>query len=523
MDPALRDRVLEWDKVTHDYDETVDAVIVGTGCGGAVMAKELARAGKSVLMLERGGLFLMDRGDFDQREDDMTARIDGGRGADNTEDGQLMLAYGHCVGGASVHYWADTWRTPKDRCDLWASKYGVEGHSYEELVPHFEKIERDLNVHPAEDERLNKMNRLFETGSRKLGYQVERVLQARKNCIGSGYCMQGCAYDAKQSQLVTHIPQALAAGARIFADCEVDAVELENGRAVGLRARFLDRRSNRPSGRRLRVRARVIIVAAGGYNSAPLLLRSKIPNPSGQLGKNLQVNPCAQTFALFDEDIVLWRGLPAGVGIMTERLARYDGSAEYLGGGYLLHPNQLPPAGLAVLLPGFGRSHRALMENAHRIGSCIAWIDDVGSGEVVLDGDDTPIYRYRLTKHDYLILRDAIYHQARILLAAGAKEVILPDPRATRIRDEKELSKVADIAIGPGQTLFPAPHPAGMCRMGRDPATSVVDSGGQVHAVKNLYVCDPSAFPTAVSVDPSETIMAWSYVAAAKLLQSWPS
>ena len=127
------------------------------------MAKELARAGKSVLMLERGGLFLMDRGDFDQREDDMTARIDGGRGADNSDDNQLMLAYGHCVGGASVHYWADTWRTPKDRCDLWASKFGVEGHSYDELVPHFERIERDLNVHPAEDERLNRMNRLFES------------------------------------------------------------------------------------------------------------------------------------------------------------------------------------------------------------------------------------------------------------------------------------------------------------------------------------------------------------------------
>ena len=62
-----------------------------------------------------------------------------------------------------------------------------------------------------------------------------------------------------------------------------------------------------------------------------------------------------------------------------------------------------------------------------------------------------------------------------------------------------------------------------MCRMGKDPATSVVDSDAQVHAVKNLYVCDPSAFPTAVSVDPSETIMAWSYVAAARLLGNWPS
>jgi choline dehydrogenase-like flavoprotein len=208
---------------------------------------------------------------------------------------------------------------------------------------------------------------------------------------------------------------------------------------------------------------------------------------------------------------------------MTERLARRDAAGKYLGGGYLVHPNQLQPAGLAVLLPGFGHSHRALMENAHRIGSAICWIDDVGSGEVTLDEEGAPSYRYRLSADDQLILRDAIRVQARILLAAGAREVILPDPAGTRVRDERELAKVNDIAIGPGDVLFPAPHPAGMCRMGRDPATSVVDCGGQVHAVRNLYVCDPSAFPTAVSVDPSETIMAWSYVAAARLLSSWPS
>src|SRR5512139_689325 len=102
--------------------EQVDAVIVGTGCGGAVMAKELAAAGKSVLMLERGGLYTPERGDFDQREDDMFARIDGGRGLHVTENTQVALTYGRNVGGASVHYWAETLRTPKDRLELWASK-----------------------------------------------------------------------------------------------------------------------------------------------------------------------------------------------------------------------------------------------------------------------------------------------------------------------------------------------------------------------------------------------------------------
>jgi choline dehydrogenase-like flavoprotein len=521
MDKALQDRVLEHGAVSHDYDETVDACIVGTGCGGAVVAKELARAGKSVLMLERGGFYLMDRGDFDQREDDSFSRIDGGRGLDTSKNGQLALTYGHNVGGASVHYWADTWRTPRDRCELWAREHGVEGHAFEELLPFFERIEKDLNVHPAEDERLNQMNRLFDVGANKAGYATERVMQARKGCLGSGYCAQGCAYDAKQSQLVTHIPLALAAGARIFADCQVDAILVENGAAVGVAARFLDRRTNRPSGHALRVRAKIVVVAAGGFNTAPLLLRSKIPDPSGQLGRNLQVNPCVQTFALFDTDVVMWRNIPAGTGVLDFRLARTDGG-RYLEGGYLLHPNQLQPATLAALLPGFGKSHRALMDRAHQIGSCISWLDDTSTGSVSLDDEQNPVFDYELGARDQLAARDAMKKQSRILLAAGAKEVILPDPKGTRIRDESELAKIDGIDIRPGAAMFPAPHPAGMCRMGKDPSRSVVASSHEVHAVRRLYVCDPSAFPTAVSVDPSETIMAWSYVAAKGMLERWP-
>ncbi|MBI3185354.1 MAG: GMC family oxidoreductase [Myxococcales bacterium] len=520
MDDALKERVLEYDRASRDYEETVDACVIGTGCGGAVVAKELARAGKSVLMLERGGFYLMDHGDFDQREDDMMARIDGGRGLHSSSDGQLALTYGNCVGGASVHYWADTWRTPKDRCEKWEREFGVEGHSYEELVPFFEQVERDLNVHAAEDIRLNRMNQLFDLGAKKAGYHTERVLQARKNCIGSGYCAQGCAYDAKQSQLVTHLPVALAAGARIFADCEAEQILIEGGRAIGVAARFIDRRTCKPSGRRARVRSKVVVVAAGGFNTAPLLMRSRMPDPSGQLGKNLMVNPVAQAFALFDEDIVMWRNIPAGTGVMDFRLARMDGG-RYVEGGYLLHPTQLAPATLAALLPSFGKDHRALMERAHQIGGCIAWVDDVATGRATLDEEGHPVWHWEMAEQDELTIRDSLKKQATILLHGGAKEVIVPDAKGTRIRDLEELASIDRVDLG--TMMFAAPHPSGMCRMGKDPSRSVVSCTGEAHSVKGLFVCDPSAFPTAVSVDPSETIMAFSYVAARHLLGEWES
>jgi choline dehydrogenase-like flavoprotein len=519
MDPALRDRVLEYTDTTHDYDEQVDVVVIGTGCGGAVVARVLAEAGWSVLMLERGGLALAERGDFDQREDDMLAKIDGGRGLDTTDDGLVALTYGNAVGGASLHYWADTYRTPKDRCELWASRYGVQHRSYDELVPWFDKIERDLNVHDAPDQARNKMNALFVKGMDALGLPVERVPQARKNCVGSGYCMQGCAYDAKQSQLVTNLPAALAAGARIFADCRVDGIVVEDGRATGVAASFLDRRTNAPSGRTLRVRSkRAVVVAAGGFNTAPLLMKSGVPDPSGLLGEHLQMNPGFRTLGLFDEDVVMWRGIPAAVGSLDFRLARFDGD-RYLGGGYQLYPDQLPPATLAALLPGFGKEHRAIMANAHRVGSVTSWTDEVGSGWVKPGADGRPVWHMPIAGVDDAMHRDAMKLHARILLAAGAREVLIPDRRGTRIRGVDEIdAQVAAVDLRPGSLIFAAPHPAGACRMGGRPEDSVVSSDGELWAVRGLFVADPSAFPTVVSVDPSETIMAWSYVTATRLL-----
>ena len=522
MDEVAKGRIVEWRQVTKSLREEVDAVVVGTGCGGAVMAKELAKAGKSVLMLDRGGLYLIERGDFDQREDDMLARIDGGRGLHGTSNTNFALTYGNNVGGASVHYWADTLRTPEDRLLKWEREYGVEGHNWGELLPYYERIEKDLNVHPATDERLNTMNRLFEEGAKKAGYSTYRVPQARKGCLGSGYCMQGCSFDAKQSQLVTYVPEALRAGARLYADCEVDRVLHEGGRATGVLARFVDRRTLRPTGHTLEVRAKVTVVAAGGFNTAPLLLRSQVPNPSGQLGRNLMSNPCPQLLGLFDRDVVMWRNIPAGVGNEQFRLHRFE-NGKYVEGGYLLYPNQLPPAMLSIFVPGFGRRHQQLMDRAHQVGSAIAWIDDTEGGHVTLDGDGNPVWHHALRGLDLLTVRDALKKQATVLFHAGATEVLVPDAVGTRLRGLDELPKLEAVNLGPGSMVFAVPHPAGMARMGKDPAKSVVGADNQVHAVKDLYVCDPSVFPTAPSVDPSETIMAFSYLAARRLLERWPA
>ena len=520
--------IIEGKEIKHDMREVADVLVIGTGMGGATMAMRLAEAGKRVVVLERGGYYtgLVDpldptkpgRGELDQREDDMFARIDGGRGLTSTEDFGAALTFGNCVGGATVHYWADSYRTPRDRLELWEREYGVEGHSEDELRPHFETLERDLSIHAATEEYLNGCNLIFREGVRALGWHGEPVPQARAGCLKTGFCMQGCAYNAKQSMLVTYVPRAVRAGAKVFADCRVDRITSENGRATGAVATVMDRDANRATGVRVTVTAGVTVLAAGGFGSAPILMRSQLCGSSGQLGKNLHANANAMCFGLFDRDVFMWRNIPAGFGCDEWRLARKR-NGRYVEGGYLLMPNQLGPATLSVMLPGFGADHRRLMERLPQIASTTAWIDDVESGDITLGRDGGARYRLPLVGQNALELRDAMKKGAQVLFAAGAREVFLGDAVGTRIRGEDELHVIDRVEIGPGAMMFPVPHPAGACRMGRDPATSVVKSTGETHDVANLYVADPSVFPTAVSVDPSETIGAFSHRLADGLLE----
>ncbi|MBU6443676.1 MAG: GMC family oxidoreductase [Alphaproteobacteria bacterium] len=510
--------IVESRQVSRDLSDETDVVVIGSGCGGATVAKKLAEAGKRVIVLERGGYFTAGRGDLDQRSDNMLARIDGARGLGTSRNTEIAMMYGNCVGGASVHYWADSWRLPKDRNDLYL-RAGLEGHAPEVLAPIFDEIEKDLNVHPAQPEYFNRMNQLFDLGAKKLGWNTETVRQARKDCRKSGHCYQGCAYDAKQSQLVTHIPAALAAGARLYADCQVDGISRDGqGKANGVAASFIDRATGKPSGHKLTVKARYVVLAAGGYSSAVVWLKSGLPNGSGQVGRNLFLNPCPYLYALYDEPVVMWENIPTATGAMDFRLARYD-NGRYVEGGYLLHPNQLQAEFVAATLPGFGEEHRALMNRLPNIGSAVSWIDDENPGQITLSRDGDPLYDYRLRGVDILKVRDAMKKQALLLFASGAREVIVPDMAGTRLRDPKDIPVLDKIDITGGAILFGGPHPAGALRMGKDPALSVIAPSHEAHEVPNLFVADPSVFPRPPSVDPSLTIMAFSVVAARNLLQ----
>lgn len=505
--------VVEGDAWRADATERCDVLVIGSGCGGATTALALAERGRDVIVVERGGYYTAR--DFDQREANMLAKIDGARGLDTSDDGAVALTYGNNVGGASVHYWADSYRTPPDRLALWEQQFGLTGHDLATLTPHFERIERDLNVHPADDAHVNRINELVRDAARSLGWSVERVPQARAGCVMSGHCMQGCSYDAKQSQLVTHLPRAMALGARVFADLDATRLHWRGPTVEAVVALVLDRATGRPRGPVVRIEPKAVVVAAGGYGTPRLLLRQGLKDGLPALGEHVFVNPCPMSHARFDEDIVQWRNIPAAWGIGEFRLARFDAAGAYTEGGYLLMPNQLHPATLAAVLPQVGAEHRRWMRDLARIGGAIAWIDDDERGRMTLESGGRTRLSVQLRGGNALRIRDAWRKQAQLLFAAGATELAFGDLAATVIHGPSEIdAAVAGLSLAPARNVLAAPHPGGGARMGTDVGDSVVGMDHRVHGTDNLYIADPSVFPSPPSVDPSLTIMAFAYVAA---------
>lgn len=511
-------RIVQGDALAKTQTVQADVCIIGSGCGGATVAKQLAGAGRSVVILERGGYYT--EADFDQDELNMNGKLSCNRSLKSSADGGTLLLSGNNVGGASVHYWADTYRTPDDRLAHWAQRYGITGHGLAELTPAWDELDGVLNVHRADEEHHNRMNQLLRAGADKLGWAGNAVPQARRGCIKSGHCMQGCLYGAKQSQLVTHIPQAITLGAHLYSDVQAHTLERQAGKINRLQCHVIDRATNRPSGKQLTVEAAQFVVAAGGYYSAPFLIANGLQSELPTLGQHFGMNPTAWAFGLYDEDIVLWRNIPAAYGVEEFRLARFDASNRYTEGGYLLMANQVQPGSLAGTMPLLGDEMGEWMGQARRIGSTIVWLDDYEEelGSIGAGNDGSPQVQYPYGPVTQAMLRDALKKQVTLLFATGARKVLLGSGKRVMLERPDDLSIIDQLAIRAGGLFMAAPHPFGGCRMGANPKTSVVGMDHRVHGYANLFVADPSVFPTGPSVDPSFTIMAFSYVAANHIL-----
>ncbi|CAG0999694.1 cholesterol oxidase [Myxococcaceae bacterium] len=484
-----------------DLVERADVCVIGSGGGGAVVAALLAEAGLDVVVLEQGH-FWTSR-DFDQRENEMMPRLFEEAGMRLTSDGSITILQGRNVGGSTVHNLCYAFRAPTPILDLWRRDHGLDSISEASLKASFDRVEKSLKVKPIREDEVNELNRRIRSGAEKLGYSGFVTKHNREGCVRSGYCILGCSYDAKQSMLVTYVPRAEAAGARIYANARAERIETLAGRAAGVSGRVVDH-SGRPLGH-VSVRAPVVVLAAGAINSPDLWLRSDLPNTSRQAGRNLHLHPSVMVAGFFGEPIDAYRGIP-----QSYYVDEFIDLAKDPHSGYVLMPIVGFPVLTASSLPGFGKRHSRWMRDYARLGGLLVLLHDRSAGSVAPgSAPGRPAISYTLEPGDATLLADGLARSAEVLFAGGAERCLVPFvPDGLEIGPDDDLSVVTGRGVSQGGILIASTHPQSTLRMGGDPASSVVNDFGESHEVPGLFVADMSVFPTSLGAPPQITTAA---------------
>jgi choline dehydrogenase-like flavoprotein len=304
------------------------------------------------------------------------------------------------------------------------------------------------------------------------------------------------------------LPEAAAAGARVLADCRAERVVVARGRAVAVEARVVAGGGRR--GPTVTVRAGAVCLAGSAVGSAALALASGLPDPSRRVGRGLRLHPGAAVAGIFDEIIEGWIGIPQSWEC-TEKL-RFDDDAG--DDRVWIVPAFAHPIGLAAALPGFGAPHMRLMRLYPRLAIVAAMLHDRSEGRVTVDGT-RPIVDYALDAADARALGKGMAACAEILLAAGARQVMVPFADPLLITRPDELPQIVARGYRPLDPLLTAVHPMGTLALGR-----VVDERGRWRGVERLWVADGSLFPTSLGAPPQLSIYAAARQVAGHIVES---
>ena len=502
--------------------EVVDAVVVGTGAGGAPLMARLSAAGLSVVALEAGRHWSPAE-DFatDELEQNKLFWMDErlSAGGDPLAFGKNNSGIG--VGGSTLHYTAYTPRAQPDDFRI-RTDFGVGADwpvGYQELAPYYDALERFLGVsgpafypwgaargpYPLHPLPLNAAAQLMERGCESLGIRTSPAANAalsgsyyqdgvgwRPACTNRGFCQAGCSTGAKASMDVTFVPLAIGSGGEVRPECFVTGFERDQAGAItgvtyvheGVEARQL---------------CRHVFLCAGAIESPRLLLIHGLANASGQVGRNFIAHTGMQVWGRFEESVRPYKGIPGGlISEDTHRPADAD-----FAGGYLLQSIGVMPltyAGQVARGRGlWGEELRGHMRGYNHIaginilGDCLPYDGNelLLSDEADARGLPKPLIRFtngenerRMTAHAEKVMR-------QVWAAAGAAEIWAFDRSA---------------------------HTIGTCRMGTSAEEAVVDADCRSFDVPNLSICDNSVFPSALAANPALTIMAVSLRTADRFL-----
>jgi len=511
-DPIVEGLASGW-KVTRgsllDRDAAIDAdvVIVGTGAGGGVTADVLSAAGLDVVMIEEGAL--RSTRDFRMLEAEAYPQLYQESAARKTHDKAITILQGRCVGGSTTVNWTSSFRTPEPTLQFWGERFGLRELSADAMRPWFERMEAALGVAPWAV-APNANNDLLRIGAEKLGIRTGIIRRNVRDCWNLGYCGMGCPTNAKQSMLVTTIPAALSRGARLLAEVRVDRLQLRDGRVAAVEALAIDASGVRPTGRRVVIRAKHVVLAAGAIGSPAILIRSAAPDPHRRLGARTFLHPTVISAALMPGQVDGYAGAPQTVySDHFLETAPIDGAI-----GFKLEAPPLHPVLFGMTLQGFGKFHAELMGSFTHAHAQLALLRDgfhpgSAGGNVAVRGDGSPVLAYALTPAIWDAVRRALLAMAEIQFAAGARRVYPVHEAVTGYATLREAREgIAALPLQPLATRVVSAHVMGGCGMAAAPRQGVVDARGRHFQIANLSVHDGSVFPTSIGANPQMSIYA---------------
>ncbi|CAG1017767.1 putative GMC-type oxidoreductase [Burkholderiaceae bacterium] len=482
-----------------------DVAIVGTGAGAGITAEVLTKAGLDVVMIEEGPL--KTSSDFHQRESEAYPSLYQESAARKTADKAITILQGRCVGGSTTVNWTSSFRTPPATLRFWRERFGLVDMSEAALAPWFEQAERRLNVAPWLTPP-NENNDLLRRGAEKLGIRAAAINRNVLGCWNLGSCGMGCPTNAKQSMLVTTIPAALDAGARLLTETQARNFDLANGRVSALNCVAVRRNGEPASAQITRVVAKHYVVAGGAINSPALLMRSRLPDPHGLLGRRTFLHPVVISSATFDQPVKGWDGAPQTIYsdhfLDTQEI---DGPI-----GYKLEAPPIHPVIFSTTLAGYGQQQADALKafpNTHSLLSLMrdGFHEQSPGGSVKLRDDGSPVLDYPLNAFLMDGARRSFLSMAEIQFAAGARSVTpVHELAASYTSWAQAREAINGLPMKPLLTRVVSAHVMGGCAMAGNERQGVVRADGTHWQVENLSVHDGSLFPTSIGANPQLSI-----------------
>ena len=476
-----------------------DVLVIGSGPAGAVVAKELAEAGRNVVLMEEGPPF--GKKDFIQEPGEAMQRIlrEGGTRASR---GNMFIPtmQANALGGGSLINSAICARPPDWVWNKWNNATGVE-LSGSELTPHFERVEKFLFVEPTPLAAQGERNLRFKKGCDALGISSEPTFRNVKGCKGSGECFTGCRNGAKKSTGVSYVPAAIRGGARVYTSVRAERLIRDGRKITGVTGHVVEPFTGKET-HEVTVHPKVVVLAAGCMQTPVILQKSNVMADNPWVGEKLLLHPGLAVMAVYDTDIDPWHGATQG----------YH-SLHYLKEGIKLEVLWSPPSVLAARLPGLGHDYQRHLTSYNRIAPfdvIIAADRSFGSVKAKRNGWD-PNISFSFHRDDVKLIQRGLVLLSDICWASGAK-TILPGlhgiPEELTSKAQSEVLRTMDLKGS--DTITAANHAFGSTRMSKTAETGVVDHQGRCHGLDNLYIADTGVFASSPAVNPMLAVMALS-------------